>query len=188
VDHSQLVDAASIINVADYALLLVGGSNNNAQQAACGSFPVLYANQAAVGALTSSSSSSYAGQVEPCTAAETLQLVQLPAAVSAMIEQQQQVLQQHALHQQQQGPLQAQQQEGSSSSCCAVLQQVDWQPLQGPGSGSLTIDQLVACHVHAPNGKRQQQPISSMFVHHLCMSCCQAPLVNPDNTPNITTA
>jgi hypothetical protein len=160
VDHSQLVDAASIINAADYALLLVGRINNNTQQAEDGRFSVLYANQAAVDALSSSSSSSNSSsgctdQVEPCsTAAENLQLVQLPAAVSAMIEQQQQLLQQQAPHQQQQGSLQAQQQDGSS---CAVLQQITWQPLQGPGSSSLTVDQLVACHVHAPNGGWQQQ-------------------------------
>jgi hypothetical protein len=169
VDHSQLLDAASIINAADYALLLVGGSSKDVQQAATGSFPVLYANQAAVDALSSSSSSS-AGQVELHTAADSLQHVQLPPAVSAMIEQQQQqLLQQQDPHQQQQGPSQAQQPDSSSS--CAVLQQVDWQPLTGPGSGSLTLDQLLACHVHAPNGEQQQQLMHTTLMQGFGMPC-----------------
>jgi transcription initiation factor TFIID subunit TAF12 len=162
VHPSQLVEAHSIINAADYALLLVdGSSSSNAQQAANGSWPVLYANQAAVDALSSSSS---AGQVEPAAAAvAALQQVQLPAAVSAMLEQQQQLLQQQSLsqqqqqQQQQQGSSQAQLDSSSSSSSCAVLHQVDWQPLPGPGSGSLTAEQLLCCHVHAPNGERHQQ-------------------------------
>jgi hypothetical protein len=69
-----------------------------------------------------------------------------------MIEQQLQLQQQQPLVQQQQDPAGALQ---SSSSSCAVLQQVDWQPQQhdAAGAGSLTVEQLLCCHVHAPNGE-----------------------------------
>ncbi|KAF6260141.1 hypothetical protein COO60DRAFT_1637815 [Scenedesmus sp. NREL 46B-D3] len=68
VQHSRLVDAHSIIHAADYALLLVGNSSSTSpaaaaaaaasKQAACVTCPVLYANQAAIDALASCSSSS----------------------------------------------------------------------------------------------------------------------------------
>lgn len=155
-EHGQLLTAHQLVDQADYALLVVGSASTSGAASQPSElqqlWPVLYANHAAVAALTSS-----CGETTKPQNLYQLEFVQLPEAISSLIQLhvQQQVQQpQHSIQQQPAvGSC-----EGQHSSC-VVLQDVAWQHSstaaeQPANTAELTIHQLLCCPVNAPNGEK----------------------------------